>query len=647
MRIQQCFLIIILAFLLLPFQQAVAQSPSPSPSPLTTPSPEPTPFEFETIPGNTAMWTGIGGEDSYFQGGIFQKILQRFKTFSVVFGRLIDGDYKIDVPNFERWGKWMETSVFPDNDNTGGPLIPYKLKVRIPQKEEGNNLQIQQVNQPCSSESDVVEDTEGNPLGQKRGKPTDVLVSDTYDEYAYNYITGCSILMGLFGSQKQNGRTVSMPSLAINTKEQVIYKETAPKKFEFKEELYDPKTGDSSILYPCESQSKGRKVNKTLWKVLNGGLIAGTGSLAFQQTADTLSDYFDGAGNCIRDLAECIAAAKQALGLGLETTIFGPGLVGLNACWMGIRDQDLPNGVNGIPPDARKNLNSYLGVERTFISNKSASYQPIDYDDRHGTVKGRGLAVADAPEPSETPVPYSGFSGTVNASAYTQCAILPNRLQPTMLPSDPQNNTGPSSCNPVKDPGSMYSSDANIGTFPPDYHSDVPPYSGDFGTALKNAASTVGIPACVLQGVAFLEGGGRYAEKPLDQCLREVNHCSAAGPMQFTTGTGPADDPECQQCGVKYCPNAWASWGAGGNPCNYQDALAAAARKLKNDGPLTNADPKSQLSQILYAGYRYYGSKLPLEQTGRTGLGDLGKCSYGQVLYKTCDPSYQCSGKGG
>ncbi len=636
MRFQKLIIIFFLFFGFIPFNRALAQSPSTTPSPSTTRDPEPTPFDFETIPGNTAVYTGIGGEDN-----IFDKIRQRVFQFQVIFTQMINGKEKIIVPNFEKWGKWMEASVFPDSENSGGPLIPSKLKVRIPQKKEGNNLQIQDVHLPCSSESDEIfdkVDADGKPIGQKKGTPKQVTVSQPYDDYAYNYITGCSILMGLFGAQKDKGTTVSMPSLNINTPEQAVYREENGKLI-FKEELKD-------LLLPCNANSKGRKVQKTAWDVASGGLI-NAGSLNFyKDLSDRFGDFWDGAGNCLKSPAECLAAAKQAFGLGIETTIWGPGLVGLNACWRSMRASDIPSNVD---PKARRNLESYKGIANTFLTSKSAGRLPASYDDRHGTVNA-SIGGADnngAPQPSSTPVPYSGIKDTNNAADYTQCAILPNRLQPTVFPLDDPQSDPSAICNPVKDPGTMYSSDANLGTFPPDYNNGIPPVSGDFGTALKNAANSVGIPACVLQGVAFLEGGGRYPEKPLDQCLREVNYCSAAGPMQFTTGTGPASDPECTKCPVKYCPNAWASWGAGGNPCNYQDALSAAARKLKHDGPLTGADPKSQLKQILYAGYTYYGSRLPLEQTGRHDLGELGKCSYGQVLYKTCDPSYTCSGKGG
>ncbi|OGG01523.1 hypothetical protein A2Z33_00610 [Candidatus Gottesmanbacteria bacterium RBG_16_52_11] len=198
--------------------------------------------------------------------------------------------------------------------------------------------------------------------------------------------------------------------------------------------------------------------------------------------------------------------------------------------------------------------------------------------------------------------------------------------------------------------GSKYTSDWSIGNYPGDIIdpgtvtgdmcAENPGFTGNnaakFYDALNSAASEIGIPACVLNGVALIEGGARYNEIPdLAQCLAHVNVCSAVGPMQFTTGKGPPSDPTCSTCPAGYCPNAWAGYGAGGNPCMYKDALSAAARKLKNDGPLTDSDPSSQYQQIRNAGYHYYGN-----DTDR--FARLCGCTYGEYIYKVCVPSYQC-----
>jgi len=45
-------------------------------------------------------------------------------------------------------------------------------------------------------------------------------------------------------------------------------------------------------------------------------------------------------------------------------------------------------------------------------------------------------------------------------------------------------------------------------------------------------------------------------------------------------------------------------------------------------------DPRTQKEAIMAAGYGYYGSNAPIDR--------LGGCSYGEFVYKHCDPSYQC-----
>lgn len=152
---------------------------------------------------------------------------------------------------------------------------------------------------------------------------------------------------------------------------------------------------------------------------------------------------------------------------------------------------------------------------------------------------------------------------------------------------------------------------------------------------ITEETNKVGIPTCVLKGVGIIEGAYGWNlndEQRIRECRR--NECSAAGPFQFTTGA------PCGNCPAGYCPNAWAIYGNGGNPCEPRTAANAAARKLKNDGPLTNGDPKNQLEQILNAGYRYYGSRRPVNRL-KDSFGN--SCSYGQYVYLQCDPSFNCA----
>lgn len=254
----------------------------------------------------------------------------------------------------------------------------------------------------------------------------------------------------------------------------------------------------------------------------------------------------------------------------------------------------------------------------------------------HGEMSTECETIGSIPNVNCTPK-YNLSALLEDAVKFTSCIIAPADWQ-----DDP--NNGLEYC---KDPNYLDSvsstSDWAIGN---DTSGPASISSGAFADLLQRTAQNVGLPSCVLEGVAMIEGGPKYKEADLKQCLASVNSCSAAGPMQFTTGKGPASDPKCNKCAAGYCPNAWSQWGNGGNPCNYADSLSAAARKLKNDGSLqpvssgflnlvsnTNEIAKQQ-GGIIKAGYNYYGSNKPIQR--------LGGCSYGEFLYKQCNPAYKC-----
>ncbi|MEK7592937.1 MAG: SGNH/GDSL hydrolase family protein [Patescibacteria group bacterium] len=220
--------------------------------------------------------------------------------------------------------------------------------------------------------------------------------------------------------------------------------------------------------------------------------------------------------------------------------------------------------------------------------------------------------------------PFSGLGGPIEAHKDLYCAMIPTSMQDgrDCSPKERQNNL---------DPGTIYSS-----TWVMEKQSGIrSPVKGPFKDILKKAATDEKIPQCVLEAVAFAEGGDLLPELSKDQCIPNV--CSAAGSMQFTTGIGPANDPQCKTCDAGYCPNTWKSYGNNGNPCNWYDALSAAARKLKNDGPLLGTDPAGQGEAIHKAGYHYYGS-----DNNKLARDRFGGCEYGEFLRKTCEPSYVC-----
>ena len=159
--------------------------------------------------------------------------------------------------------------------------------------------------------------------------------------------------------------------------------------------------------------------------------------------------------------------------------------------------------------------------------------------------------------------------------------------------------------------------------------------SGPFADILKQKAVKYGVPLCVMQGVSQIEGGSRYKELPLDQCVNTVNNCSAVGPMQFTIGPNPKSD--CTKCAAGYCPTAWKNWGNNGNPCSYEDSLDAAARYLAAFGHFTNAPAKDQVKSVHDATTAYYGI-----DNDKTARANLKGCEYWEYVYKQCNSTYTC-----
>lgn len=151
---------------------------------------------------------------------------------------------------------------------------------------------------------------------------------------------------------------------------------------------------------------------------------------------------------------------------------------------------------------------------------------------------------------------------------------------------------------------------------------------------ISRAARQNDIPEAVLAAVAAIEGGHMWSysdeqvRADFDPVNCSPNECSAAGPMQFTTGGENLDIVRCEAAQRRLndpeagwteeslraaWPNQWAAWGQGGNVCNISDSIAAAARKLKNDGgPLPAQSwicrtPEGEPAEVYRAAERYYG----------------------------------------
>lgn len=149
---------------------------------------------------------------------------------------------------------------------------------------------------------------------------------------------------------------------------------------------------------------------------------------------------------------------------------------------------------------------------------------------------------------------------------------------------------------------------------------------------LNNIEEKVGTPKRILEGVFTIESPGllnsltdeqvRAYSQPGSQVLGcRVNSCSAAGPMQFTTGIDNQGSSTCSQCCsagkcLSRCPNAWGGYGNSinkygryehqSNVCNLRDNLYAAGAKLKNDSGNKGGDWTKE--QVFSAARSYYGA---------------------------------------
>lgn len=187
---------------------------------------------------------------------------------------------------------------------------------------------------------------------------------------------------------------------------------------------------------------------------------------------------------------------------------------------------------------------------------------------------------------------------------------------------------------------------------PQDFQSTF--FQGSVKEAIDNATRDR-IPACVLEGVKFIESGPEWIGG--NSCI--INQCSAAGPFQITVGVDGSGDPNCKSCGSSWadgsrtCPDGWpGSWPTiptDPSPCDLQLAANQAVQILIDKAKFwtevvtgqeqnlsANASIQSQQAAIMLAADAYWGA------TARVAR--LGGCTYGEYVYKHCDPSYQCTG---
>lgn len=126
----------------------------------------------------------------------------------------------------------------------------------------------------------------------------------------------------------------------------------------------------------------------------------------------------------------------------------------------------------------------------------------------------------------------------------------------------------------------------------------------------------VQVPARIVEGVLLVESPAtfnfskaeiqNYSQPGATIPSCRPNECSAAGPMQMTTGIDNIGSSRCGGCGLNQCPNAWAQYGQGLQPCNLRDSIYAGAAKLKKDSG--NKGGVWTQDQVYRAAVRYYGS---------------------------------------
>lgn len=96
------------------------------------------------------------------------------------------------------------------------------------------------------------------------------------------------------------------------------------------------------------------------------------------------------------------------------------------------------------------------------------------------------------------------------------------------------------------------------------------------------------------------------------------NICSAAGPVQFTTGRDNRGSTRCSGCGLSSCPATWNAYrnavleavsdGRTPNVCNLKDSVYAAGKMLKKNSGTSSSKADWTYNEVWKAAKSYYGS---------------------------------------
>ena len=607
MRLQKLSAILILFFAFIPFVRAFAQSPSPTPLPENTEI-------MNSIPGLTAFTDNNNKEkqasDALGNPTPFTAAVRTIMSFGI--------DKKSTFVDFEK-----EAAIFGqayDKDQPGGGKLMPKMKqdeLIKPQNREDANHTEQFASVFCSNLSNREKQKKINEL---------MAVTERVPVPYYDSYWETSVDAAIKGTT---------PNGIKSTK---FY---APPQDFF---TYDPATGNYILkpehegnLYDCGAQSV---MNKTTEKPIQvfGAVTSNTAGLPISATAQDIWNFLTGIQGCLADPKECANRYMQLTTQVTYTAIlpFAPDRYAKATGGM----RNYTNFPAGAPADKVALLKGEKGVYNIYYPKSyKDKYLTINYDNSHaGTTRPASANTEVEASPLEgavgpTEIPHAGLKAEkLRFSHAVNCPIIPKMKQ--------DDERFDCSAHPINtsdwaiNPGD--GNDINPRFNPP------PAEQGSIQESIVEATRKIGIPQCVLEGVAQIEGA--YGWKPDDPRIAECrpNVCSAAGPFQITIGRDANNDTSCPSCPSKWveqygCPNTWGSDPE--SPCNYAHAAERAVQILKAKAgyqgyTLGPGDPRTQKEAIMAAGYGYYGSNAPIDR--------LGGCSYGEFVYKHCDPSYQC-----
>ena len=422
-------------------------------------------------------------------------------------------------------------------------------------------------------------------------------------------------------------------------------------------EILDP------ILFKCDANSEGAPLTRTNTKAEGEARIGGPGGVIASIAAKFFRQFFslhpcdenDTEGNCAEGTLKIVATDSIAGDLAGNSNVEGISLDQLNPN-MSLADRckiiedgggscnaDNPEGQKGgfvrrfIPAQYVKNIktpNAKTPQRQAFSFTQNSGLAPQFRDAYPLWLKGMIDSLSCVIDSAVVSSPLQKLRGN------PRCVITQGEEDHTTTPDRPL---------------AIWAGKDQ--TLNPDFK--IPDIHQDVKKAIEEASNNQ-IPACVLEAVKYIETGPSWTNG--GEC--KINECSAAGPFQITVGyvsDGAGGwTKQCDQCGDgKACPDGWnTDWPntpGDASPCDDIGATAQRAVEMLQDKAafwtqywtgkyfdsqksLEPGDPAPQKDVIIVAGNSYYGSGKP--------IGRLDNCSYGEFVYRHCDPSYTCTGSG-